>query len=40
MQLEGKGVKPDIIVDRSPLCSIEGDSQLQKAIEEVAKKIK
>ena len=40
MQLEGTGVKPDIIVDRSPLCSIEGDSQLQKAIEEVAKKIK
>jgi carboxyl-terminal processing protease len=40
MRLEGNGVKPDIIVDRSPMRSIDGDSQLQKAIEEVAKKIR
>ena len=40
MRLEGNGVKPDIIVDRSLMRSIDGDSQLQKAIEEVAKKIR
>lgn len=40
IRLEGKGVKPDIIVDRSPQCSIDGDSQLQKVVEEVVKKIK
>lgn len=39
MRLEGNGVKPDILVDRSLLHSVEGDSQLQKAIEEVSKGI-
>jgi carboxyl-terminal processing protease len=35
IRLEGKGVTPDIMVDRSPLRSIDGDAQLQKAIEEL-----
>lgn len=40
MRLEGNGVKPDIVVGRSLMHSVEGDSQLQKAIEEVSKEIK
>lgn len=40
IRLEGVGVDPDVIVDRSPMHSIEGDSQLKKALEEVVKEIK
>ena len=40
IRLEGKGVDPDIIVERSLLYPVEGDPQLQKAIEEVVKLIK
>ncbi|MCI5139218.1 MAG: hypothetical protein D3922_12565 [Candidatus Electrothrix sp. AR1] len=35
IRIEGKGVTPDIIVDRLPLHSLDKDSQLQRAIEEL-----
>jgi carboxyl-terminal processing protease len=39
-RLEGKGVPPDITIERSVRTASDGDSQLQKAVEEVVKRIK